>query len=370
MLKLKIYSDPDYLPQREKHLEMLYPFWGACPEPPELQGMNRFDNYMQIAPSLFEMVASPTDADLAIMPTDWKRYVRQNQEGLAIEFAKRMDAAGKRVAVFLALSHSKEEIPIANGVFFRTSLYRSTKKPNVYALPSWSVDFVTRFLDGKLLIRQKKSKPTVGFCGYSERENVSLFVKLKKVLRDFSRRKEMHNGLDRFNPSRLRGRVLGYLSNDPVVQTNFIIRDGYFGGSVSHGRWDMEQMKRVRREYLENMLDTDYNVCIRGGANTSIRLYETLSCGRIPVFIDTDCVLPYSSQIDWKKYCVWVDESEIPQVAEKVADFHSRISPQDFVAMQHESRKLWEQWLSPEGFFANFYQHFETLITFGASWLG
>jgi len=49
----------------------------------------------------------------------------------------------------------------------------------------------------------------------------------------------------------------------------------------------------------------------------SYRLYEALCCGRIPVFIDTDCVLPYDFMIDWKKYFVWVDQSELPLIAEK-----------------------------------------------------
>jgi len=92
-------------------------------------------------------------------------------------------------------------------------------------------------------------------------------------------------------------------------------------------------------------------------------LYETLSFGRIPIFINTDCVLPYDFAIDWKKYCVWVDESELPFIADKVADFHNALAPQEFEDLQYECRRMWEEWLSPEGFFDNFYRHLEMYKT-------
>jgi hypothetical protein len=40
-------------------------------------------------------------------------------------------------------------------------------------------------------------------------------------------------------------------------------------------------------------------------------------------------------------------------------DFHNSLSEDDFTELQYKCRKVWEEWLSPEGFFANFYRHFE-----------
>lgn len=116
---------------------------------------------------------------------------------------------------------------------------------------------------------------------------------------------------------------------------------------------------KVRQEYFQNMIDSDYILCCSGYENYSIRLYETLSCGRIPVFINTDCVLPYDFAIDWKKYCVWVDRSELSLIGEKILDFHNNLSTQEFIDLQHECRQFWEKWISPEGFFSNFYRHLE-----------
>ena len=84
----------------------------------------------------------------------------------------------------------------------------------------------------------------------------------------------------------------------------------------------------------------------------------TLCCGRIPVFVDTDCVLPFHSEINWKEYCVWVDEKEVSRVGEIVAAFHDSLTNRQFLDLQRECRKLWEDYLSPEGFFGNLYKHF------------
>ena len=114
----------------------------------------------------------------------------------------------------------------------------------------------------------------------------------------------------------------------------------------------------MRREYVQNMVDSDYVLCARGGGNFSYRLYETLSCGRIPVFVDTDCVLPLESAIDWKGTCVWVDESDLNEIGSRVAAFHAALTPAEFADRQRACRRLWETHLSPQGFFAHFHEHF------------
>jgi hypothetical protein len=94
--------------------------------------------------------------------------------------------------------------------------------------------------------------------------------------------------------------------------------------------------------------------------NYSIRFYETLSCGRIPVFVNTDCVLPFEEWIDWKSYCVWVEAHEVARAAEKVAEFHDGLSDAEFRDRQRACRQLWLDWLSPLGFFKNFRRYFES----------
>ncbi|HJU48582.1 MAG TPA: exostosin family protein, partial [Gaiellaceae bacterium] len=97
--------------------------------------------------------------------------------------------------------------------------------------------------------------------------------------------------------------------------------------------------------------ESDYVVCARGGGNFSYRLYEALSLGRIPIFIDTDCVLPFETEIDWRSLCVWVDERELDEIGDRLAAFHAALDGDGLEERQRECRRVFETYLSVEGFF-------------------
>jgi hypothetical protein len=107
----------------------------------------------------------------------------------------------------------------------------------------------------------------------------------------------------------------------------------------------------VRREYVDNMVDSDYVLCVRGSGNYSYRLYEALCMGRVPVIVDTDLALPGGADIDWRALSVWVDRSALEQLPERVREFHAGLTPPEFVELQHRLRRLWTERLSPQGYF-------------------
>lgn len=157
---------------------------------------------------------------------------------------------------------------------------------------------------------------------------------------------------------RARAEALEAVSRSRAVRANFILRDAWFNGAFAGGRVNRPLMEQSRRQYVENMFGSDYVLCTRGGGNYSIRFYETLCSGRIPIFVNTDCVLPFGELIDWKQYCVWVEEREVPRLADRVAEFHESLSPAEFKERQRACRRLWEEWLSPYGFFKNLRRYF------------
>jgi hypothetical protein len=157
--------------------------------------------------------------------------------------------------------------------------------------------------------------------------------------------------------STIRTAALRALDHDPAVETNFLRRSQFLGGALPGGTLDPKMMLRAREEYVRNMFESDYVLCARGAGNFSYRLYETLSCGRIPVFVDTDCVLPYDFLVDWRDYCVWIDHEEIDRAGERLADFHERLTEQEFADLQRSCRRLWEEYVRPVGFFSKFHLH-------------
>jgi hypothetical protein len=334
---------------------MLYPFWGKNPENPERPNSGRYDRYTEAGRSFFQMT-SLHESDIAVLPAPWEDVLHDGgAKHLAEQFVEYAREQGKPTVIFF-WSDSDEKVPLRHTVVFRTSLYRSRRAPNEFAMPAWSEDFVERYCGSELPVRPKRGKPVVGFCGASEALRLSVSYVIKRIAERVAQ--PIAYGKWESRPT-VRPRALRTFSKSHLVETNFVVRSHFLGGALKSGdNVDLGRLRQVRKEYVDNMLESDYILCVRGVGNYSYRLYETLCCGRIPVFVDTDCVLPYDFMTDWRNYCVWVEEREVHKIAEKVAEFHSRLSPKDFIELQHACRRFWEKQLSPVGFFSTFHHHF------------
>ncbi len=366
-MKLKIFSDPKYLSNGENPNTLLSPFWSKSAVTPQPSWNKALDQNTAIAPECFELV-SLEEADFAILPDDWAKirtYVwhrKINRDALAIakEFTQKVQKAGKHSIVFFSGDCSDEEIPIKNAFVFRHSPYRSQQKPHNFVLPAWCEDIVQEYLNNQLPIRQKSDRPLVGFCGFVQSSTWQTNLKTL-IYQGVMATKHKKMKVPIYQGHLLRERALNIIKSNPLINTNFIPQ--YRKSFVNH-KLSTDEKSKARWQFIQNIADSDYILCCRGAGNFSFRLYETLCCGRIPIFIDTDCILPYEFAIDWQKYCIWVDEKELPQIGEKILEFHEKISPQEFIDLQYECRKLWKEWLSPAGFFTNFYRHFELGISY------
>jgi hypothetical protein len=222
------------------------------------------------------------------------------------------------------------------GVVYRESLEASRKTPSERAMPAMCDDLL-RDVPGDV-VRPKQATPSVGFCGF-------VGSPVKRLYYTVTGRRRKVRGLN------LRHRALRHLSADRGVSRQFISRTSFFGGAFSRFHRNVDRAAEVRREYLQNVLGTDYTLCLRGAGNFSFRFYEVLSAGRIPLFINTDCVLPFADRIDWRRHCVWVEEDQTGRAGETLRGFHDGISPEQFEETQRANRTLWRDWLSPRGFY-------------------
>ena len=143
-----------------------------------------------------------------------------------------------------------------------------------------------------------------------------------------------------------RAKLLHLLEQSRKVTTNFVYREHYRAGAITETARD-----QTTREYYENIRNSDYVLCVRGGGNFSVRLYETLMMGRIPVFVNTDCLLPFPKRINWNNQMVWVEWKDRHRIDEVIAEFHHSITDADFLNLQLSNRKLWKEVLSVSGIF-------------------
>ncbi len=363
-MKMKLFSDTAYALEGKMYVPLLYPFFGET----ELEGSDlnvqpgRFRKYLEIAKNLFDLTELEA-ADTAIYPIPWQ--LSKSPEGLELanKFADKVRNAGKNLVVFVG-GDLNEDVTLKDAFIFHTSLYRSSLKPRAFAIPALIDDLVENYLEGQVTIRQKQEQPVVGFCGHAPPLGMSFST---KKVKETVRLALSYLGIDQLltvKPAHSwRVKTLLNLRNSKLIRTNFDFKN-HSGMIWAYGyllkQEHLSNTQQHRRDFIQNMVNSDYIVCVRGYGNYSVRLYETLCCGRIPVFVNTDCVLPYEFSVNWKDYCVWIEEDEIPFAAEKISDFHQNLSPQEFIELQHKCRHFWEQWLSPVGFFQNFYRHFSS----------
>lgn len=351
-VKVKIHADRSALASGQPHVVMLYPFWGKNSEIPGAPDSGRFDDYAARGGELFELT-SLAEADVAVLAGEW---VAGGGTPQAHAYCERTRSAGKLLIIFFN-NDSSEDIPVEDAIIFRTSTHHSRHQPNVFGLPAWCEDFVEVYRGGNFPIQLRQSKPVVGYCGYGAIRPFFLPDGACKILSHIPHVRRLANRCSGHSAMGFRSKALSQLALSRDVQTNFLLRKSFWNGVFVNGVPDLQRARQSRVEYVNNLFDSNYIMCTRGMGNFSFRLYETLCCGRIPLFIDTDCLLPHDSWINWRDYCVWVDETDAAQVAERLAAFHAALSPVEFEEIQHACRRLWLEWLSPLGFFSQIHRY-------------
>lgn len=223
-----------------------------------------------------------------------------------------------------------------HGLVFRTSIFADKRTPREHAMAAHTDDMLEGI--GEVSIREKRERPSVGFCGNVGHRGLELgYAIIGKS--------------ENVTGTRLRRRVMRALSKSKVVETKFIPRDKWWGGALTRNHHDPDAQRRLREDYVQNMLGTDYMLCVRGAGNFSFRFYEALSAGRIPLLIDTACVLPFDDEIRWEEHCLIVDQKDYSRTGELLAEYHGRFSAREFVEMQKANRALWESKLKPVAFY-------------------
>lgn len=149
----------------------------------------------------------------------------------------------------------------------------------------------------------------------------------------------------------IRQRALKALCSSEIVRASIIERDRYFG------YFDPIARIQLRDEYLHNLFSSDYILCVRGAGNFSIRLYETLAAGRIPVIVDTDLALPCADVVDWQGLGVWISIGDIDRIDEVVARSHAEDGAEGFEQRQWAARAAFVDVLSAKAFAGYVAQH-------------
>ena len=203
-------------------------------------------------------------------------------------------------------------------------------------------------------VTEKQSKPLIGFVGHSN----SGFIKLCKEFLIFIKaqlfrilKKDCTDFQNFYPSSHFRAKYLMLIQKSPEIKANFVFRKKYRAGATTS-----ESRKTTSEEFYSNIFETQYTFCMRGSGNFSVRFYETLAMGRIPVLLNTDCDLPFVNQINWKEHCLIIDAKEVKQIDVKILQFHETTSEKRLEEIQIENRELWKNYFQKDHFFIKLYQ--------------
>ena len=113
---------------------------------------------------------------------------------------------------------------------------------------------------------------------------------------------------------------------------------------ILHRKMDARQRLDYHRRYAEAAKASKFVLCPRGLSASSIRLFETMRMGRVPVILSDGWVEPTGPR--WERCALRVKEedfSQIPRLLEQ--------REKEAVAMGELARKEWEEWFSDEVMF-------------------
>jgi hypothetical protein len=354
---IAIYSNREWLPSSDcPPIALLYPAWRGelAIIQKEFNALEQYDKRFQY---IFEIAAAPENADVLVIPADFKHYRRFNKLDILDKVISEAEVLNKEVLLFFNFD-SDESVPINSErlIVFRTSFYKSSKKAREYALPGWSGDPLKEIIEfGIVQEAQILQYPSLSFCGQSGLPlSVFCFLKFARyILFKFFRPGEFFSNRHlKINFPFLRSDILRQLKRDRRLLCNFRTHRQYMGGAwLRKGVIDLVMYRRVREQYLRNLFSAVYVVCVRGGGNYSLRFFEAMAAGRIPVLFDTDCVLPFEDRIPWRNHIIWIDAKDLPHAADIVLQWHRSRTPAHIRGIMRSNRLIWERYLAPEGFF-------------------
>ena len=130
---------------------------------------------------------------------------------------------------------------------------------------------------------------------------------------------------------------LGMLEiDDPRIQTEDTFAE--FVGAIRRG--DESRVLELKQHHVRSMLESRFVLCPRGFGASSIRLFEAMQVGRVPVILSDDWVEPQGPQ--WDRFSVRVPERRVAELPAILEPLEGQAE-----AMGRLAREAWEAWFAP-----------------------
>lgn len=111
---------------------------------------------------------------------------------------------------------------------------------------------------------------------------------------------------------------------------------------------DSVKKKALEDGFVSALRRSWTSLCPRGNGSSSIRFYETMCMGRIPVHVSDAYVPPFEEDIDYSQFCLFIPEAEVRQAGTILRSWLAERDREDLMAMCRRARQVWERHFRPE----------------------
>ena len=145
---------------------------------------------------------------------------------------------------------------------------------------------------------------------------------------------------------------MGAARNAPVRQKLASLRHprGFFQDTtaefdrVLYRKMDRRERLDYERRYAELIKASKFVLCPRGLSASSIRVFETMRMGRVPVILSDAWIPPQGPE--WEKCAIQVREKDFARIPRILEEREA-----EAVEMGEAARREWERWFSDEVLF-------------------
>lgn len=136
----------------------------------------------------------------------------------------------------------------------------------------------------------------------------------------------------------VRGKLISYLTdNDYWSDVLILIRDSFHHNPLI----DKHKKEKRFREFQAAIKKSYMTFCPRGTGMNSIRFYETMSFGRIPVLFSEHCKLPFEEEIDYEEFSFDISYDKLCELSKML-----NINSKQLDNMCNASRKIFLEYFS------------------------
>jgi hypothetical protein len=310
---MKFYTDLDKFDLKlflsHNHFYETYHNWFYLCMLPKQMKLNLLNKVSSITKSAFQSIlnvdeefcSSIMECDYVLLPPTSIRENFIQKYKLQIKNAINHN---KKIVIFFGNDNdSSYNIPDKMGIVFRSSGLLSEAEDNVFGLPTINLDLFSKNYISKKL--------SISFCGHFNSDILEYQTRITVVNK--------------------------FLKEIPE-RCDFIINNswGYLNEPL---------------RFYKNIRNNLYGLCVRGGGNFSFRLGEVLMMGRIPILIDTDCILPFPDLIPYDTNFIKISIQEIDNMVNIIENYHESHTEEELIQIQKENRVIWETYYMPSNSF-------------------